>query len=162
MIQGSVKLKKKDSGGVSLKDVEFTITSSDGAEVATGKTDAKGELIFDGLLPDTYTIRETKTTAGNTLLKEPLEVTLPIRLSQAEVEEQKVDTSNGIKQGDSWYFYHPTYEITNEATMQLPTTGGWNSLKTYLPLIGGFALIVAASLYYLKKKKGLRIFQKKK
>lgn len=152
MIQGSVKLKKKDSGGVSLKDVEFTITSSGGAEVATGKTDAKGELIFDGLLPDTYTIRETKTTAGNTLLKEPLEVTLPIRLSQAEVEEQKVDTSNGIKQGDSWYFYHPTYEITNEATMKLPTTGGWNSLKTYLPLIGGFALIVAASLYYFKKK----------
>ena len=43
MIQGSVKLIKKDSKGKSLRDIEFVITSSDGAEVAKAKTDSAGE-----------------------------------------------------------------------------------------------------------------------
>ena len=68
-------------------------------------------------------------------------------------------TANAIKQGDTYYFYHPTYEITNDANLKLPTTGGF---KTYLPLIGGFALILAAVFYYFKKKKGILIFKKKK
>ncbi|MFR9098389.1 MAG: LPXTG cell wall anchor domain-containing protein [Anaerostipes hadrus] len=34
--------------------------------------------------------------------------------------------------------------------MKLPSTGGF---KTYLPLIGGFALILFAVFYYFKKKK---------
>lgn len=37
MIQGSIKLIKKDSNGRVLKDVEFVIQSSDGAEVAKAK-----------------------------------------------------------------------------------------------------------------------------
>ena len=99
MIQGSIKLIKKDSNGRVLKDVEFVIQSSDGAEVAKAKTDAAGEVTFDGLISDTYTITETKTTGGKTLLKEPITVTLPLTMSQAEVDKQNVDTSKAIKQG---------------------------------------------------------------
>lgn len=159
MIKGSIKLKKKDSKGKALKGVRFTIKDSDGKEVATKETDEKGELLFDDLLPDTYTITETKTASGKNLLKEPLVVTLPLSVTQAEVDKGNVDTSNAIKQGDTYYFYHPTYEIINDANLKLPTTGGF---KTYLPLIGGFALILAAVFYYFKKKKGILIFKKKK
>lgn len=150
MIKGSIKLKKKDSAGKALKGVWFTIKGSDGKEVASKETDEKGELLFDDLLPDTYTITETKTASGKNLLKEPLVVTLPLPVTQAEVDKGNVDTSNAIKQGDTYYFYHPTYEITNDANLKLPSTGGF---KTYLPLIGGFALILFAVFYYFKKKK---------
>lgn len=150
MIKGSIKLKKKDSAGKALKGVWFTIKDSDGKEVASKETDEKGELLFDDLLPDTYTITETKTASGKNLLKEPLVVTLPLSVTQAEVDKGNVDTSNAIKQGDTYYFYHPTYEITNDANLKLPSTGGF---KTYLPLIGGFALILFAVFYYFKKKK---------
>ena len=150
MIKGSIKLKKKDSAGKALKGVWFTIKDSDGKEVASKETDEKGELLFDDLLPDTYTITETKTASGKNLLKEPLVVTLPLSVTQAEVDKGNVDTSNAIKQGDTYYFYHPTYEITNDANLKLPSTGGF---KTYLPLIGGFALILFAIFYYFKKKK---------
>lgn len=149
MIKGSIKLKKKDSAGKALKGVWFTIKDSDGKEVASKETDEKGELLFDDLLPDTYTITETKTASGKNLLKEPLVVTLPLSVTQAEVDKGNVDTSNAIKQGDTYYFYHPTYEITNDANLKLPSTGGF---KTYLPLIGGFALILFAVFYYFKKK----------
>lgn len=150
MIKGSIKLKKKDSAGKALKGVWFTIKDSDGKEVASKETDEKGELLFDDLLPDTYTITETKTASGKNLLKELLVVTLPLSVTQAEVDKGNVDTSNAIKQGDTYYFYHPTYEITNDANLKLPSTGGF---KTYLPLIGGFALILFAVFYYFKKKK---------
>ena len=161
MIKGSIKLKKKDSKGKALKGVRFTIKDSDRKEVATKETDEKGELLFDDLLPDTYTITETKTASGKNLLKEPLVVTLPLSVTQAEVDKGNVDTSNAIKQGDTYYFYHPTYEITNDANLKLPTTGGFNNIKAYVPLIGGFALILAVVFYYFKKKKGIVIFRKK-
>ena len=101
------------------------------------------------------------TASGKNLLKEPLVVTLPLSVTQAEVDKGNVDTSNAIKQGDTYYFYHPTYEITNDANLKLPTTGGFNNIKAYVPLIGGFALILAVVFYYFKKKKGIVIFRKK-
>lgn len=150
MIQGSIKLIKKDSNGRVLKDVEFVIQSSDGAEVAKAKTDAAGEVTFDGLIPDTYTITETKTTGGKTLLKEPITVTLPLTMSQAEVDKQNVDTSKAIKQGSNYYFYHLTYEVSNDARLDLPKTGGWID---YLPLAGGMILILGGLFVYYRKKR---------
>ena len=151
MIQGSIKLVKKDSNGRALKDVEFEIHSSDGAQVAKAKTDAAGEITFDGLIPDTYTITETKTKEGKTLLKEPITATIPLTMSQAEVDKQKVDTSKAIKDGNTYYFYHMTYEVTNDARLDLPKTGGWTD---YLPLAGGMILILGGLFVYYRKKKG--------
>ena len=122
MIQGSIKLVKKDSNGRVLKDVEFVIHSSDGAQVAKAKTDAAGEITFDGLIPDTYTITETKTKEGKTLLREPITATIPLTMSQAEVDKQNVDTSKAIRDGNTYYFYHLTYEVSNDARLDLPKT----------------------------------------
>lgn len=150
MIQGSIKLIKKDSNGKALKNVEFVIKSSDGAEIAKAKTDSAGEVTFDGLIPDTYTITETKTISGNSLLKEPITVTLPLTMSQAEIDKQNVDTSKAIKQGSNYYFYHLTYEVTNDCTMILPKTGGWTD---NLPFAGGFILIIGGLFGYYRRRK---------
>lgn len=162
MIRGSVKLVKKDSSGKRLKGVEFTIEDSDGTKIASDTTNENGEVKFDGLLPDKYKITETKTVSGKTLLKEPIDVTIPMTVTQTEVDKGNIDTGNAIKQGNNYYFYHLTYEVSNDSTLKLPTTGGFNDIRTYLPLIGGSALILAAGFYYLKKKKGIKILKKKK
>ena len=150
MIQGSIKLVKKDSNGRVLKDVEFVIHSSDGAQVAKAKTDAAGEITFDGLIPDTYTITETKTKEGKTLLREPITATIPLTISQAEVDKQNVDTSKAIRDGNTYYFYHLTYEVSNDARLDLPKTGGWTD---YLPLAGGVILILGGLFMYYRKKR---------
>lgn len=150
MIQGSIKLVKKDSNGRVLKDVEFVIHSSDGAQVAKAKTDAAGEITFDGLIPDTYTITETKTKEGKTLLREPITATIPLTMSQAEVDKQNVDTSKAIRDGNTYYFYHLTYEVSNDARLDLPKTGGWTD---YLPLAGGVILILGGLFMYYRKKR---------
>lgn len=162
MIRGSVKLVKKDSSGKRLKGVEFTIEDSDGNKIASDITNENGEIKFDGLLPDKYKIIETKTQSGKTLLKEPINVTIPMTVTQSEVNDQNIDVSNAIHQGNNYYFYHLTYEVSNDSTLNLPSTGGFSNIKTYLPLIGGFVLILAAGFYYLKKKKGMKILKKKK
>ena len=150
MIQGSIKLVKKDSNGRVLKDVEFVIHSSDGAQVAKAKTDAAGEITFDGLIPDTYTITEAKTKEGKTLLREPITATIPLTMSQAEVDKQNVDTSKAIRDGNTYYFYHLTYEVSNDARLDLPKTGGWTD---YLPLAGGVILILGGLFMYYRKKR---------
>ena len=150
MIQGSIKLVKKDSNGRVLKDVEFVIHSSDGAQVAKAKTDAAGEITFDGLIPDTYTITETKTKEGKTLLREPITATIPLTMTQAEVDKQNVDTSKAIRDGNTYYFYHLTYEVSNDARLDLPKTGGWTD---YLPLAGGVILILGGLFMYYRKKR---------
>lgn len=150
MIQGSIKLVKKDSNGRVLKDVEFVIHSSDGAQVAKAKTDAAGEITFDGLIPDTYTITETKTKEGKTLLREPITATIPLTMSQAEVDKQNVDTSKAIRDGNTYYFYHLTYKVSNDARLDLPKTGGWTD---YLPLAGGVILILGGLFMYYRKKR---------
>ena len=82
-------------------------------------------------------------------------------VTQTEVNDQNIDVSNAIKQGNNYYFYHLTYEVSNDAKLNLPTTGGFNNIRTYIPLISGFVMILAAGFYYLKKKKGVVIFKKK-
>ena len=108
----------------------------------------EGEVIFDGLLPDTYTITETKTAVGKNLLKEPIIVTLPMMMSQAEVDKQNVDTSKAIKQGNDYYFYHLTYNVTNDSILDLPKTGGRTD---ELSFIGGIILILGG-LFLLHRK----------
>lgn len=44
-----------------------------------------------------------------------------------------------------------TYEVTNDARLDLPKTGGW---MDYLPLAGGMILILGGLFVYYRKKKG--------
>lgn len=111
---------------------------------------AAGEITFDGLIPDTYTITETKTKEGKTLLREPITATIPLTMSQAEVDKQNVDTSKAIRDGNTYYFYHLTYEVSNDARLDLPKTGGWTD---YLPLAGGVILILGGLFMYYRKKR---------
>lgn len=153
MNQGSILLKKKDDHGTALQGVTFVIEDSNGNKLATKQTDEKGEVKFENLLPDTYVITETKTIGGNSLLKEPIRVSFPMILTQTQVDQKSVDTKDAIHQGSKYYFYELTYEVENHSKMKLPTTGGWNSLKIYLPLLCGIGMVLAGLFTFLRKKK---------
>ena len=46
--------------------------------------------------------------------------------------------------------YHLTYEVSNDARLDLPKTGGWID---YLPLAGGMILILGGLFVYYRKKR---------
>ncbi|AIQ45579.1 hypothetical protein R70723_06450 [Paenibacillus sp. FSL R7-0273] len=65
-ILGSLKLTKVDQDNTAKKlaGAEFKLYSSSEVAVATGVTDANGEIVFNALKLGAYTLKETKAPAG--------------------------------------------------------------------------------------------------
>lgn len=118
-------------------------------ESTTVKTDSNGEITWDNLDQGEYQITEVQTVNGDTLLKDPINVTLPITMTDAEVKTYKADTSKGTFDTDyskKWFFYDATYEVTNDYTFKLPQTGGMGTWK--YGFIGvGIAVVLAGGLF---------------
>ena len=89
-------------------------------------TDANGELSWENLDQGEYTITEVKTATGHTLLKDAIHVTLPLTMTDAKAEASSCDTSKGTHDDKNgmWCFYEVLYEVTNEVSFKIPTTGG--------------------------------------
>ena len=153
---GSVKVLKTDEGtGKPLEGVEFTLKGENGLTL-TGKTDKNGELAFgvkngeSTLPPQKYTLTETKTADGHTLLKEPVEITLPLKLTKAEADAMGADTTKAKwdEENEVYRFFDLTYEVRNDATLRLPATG----YTGMVPGIAGAVAVVLLALAYLSFK----------
>ena len=120
----------------------FVLKNQENGQTVQKTTDANGEVLFAELLPGSYTVTEVKTRDGYSLLKEPIEITLPCKLTKEEAKEMEADTKKAVWYADAWYFYDLTYEVTDEAVLQLPVTGG-RGWPMWLGLIMGFGFITA-------------------
>lgn len=151
--QGSIKLIKKD-GNQKLKGVTFALAQEDGTTVATKTTDANGEVLFEDLDEGVYTVKETKTVKGHSLLSEPFKVTIPFTIKKDKATEKKVDVSKATLVGDTYYFYDLTYTIDNGKNLNLPKTG--QDTQSYLLVTLAMAAIVGTQCWIVtsKKRKG--------
>ncbi len=153
-ICGSVALAKVDSAGNPVGNVGFALYDADGNLCDDGQTYSDGSLVFENLLPGKYTIVETDTVDGMELLQEPLEVTVPLVLTEEEVasmEEQgiSVDTEDGILYDGSWYFYHLAYTVSDSWNFDLPSSGSTSgSMKTLL--LAGILLLLVVLLLLVR------------
>ena len=155
-INGSVTIKKFDSDGkTSLPGVTFEIKNSKGEVVGTATTDSKGEVVFKDLYPDVYTITETETVDGHSLLAEPFKVEVPTRVTEVYIRDHNVDQSKVIYDAadDIYYIHNFTYNVSNSATFEVPMTGESATLRTFIPLIIGFALILGAGILGIYRRK---------
>ena len=163
LIRGSINVLKLDEKtGKPIEGVEFTLTGEDGTKLVE-TTDANGEIHFgvdkktgrDTLLPQKYTLVETKSV-GTTILKDPIEIDLPLKLTEAEAEADGADTSKAKwdKDDEAFRFFDLTYEVSNDATLELPHTGS-NSLL--YGILAGIGIAALAGLYL-----GLRSRRRKK
>ena len=159
---GSIKVLKTDGDtGKQLEGAEFTLKGENGLTL-TGKTDKNGELVFgvrDGekiLPPQKYTLTETKTVNGHSLLKEPVEITLPLKLTKAEADAMGADTSKAKwdEENEVYRFFDLTYEVKNDAKLKLPATGAQGMIYG---IAGAVIMIVLTLLYlFIKGKKRRR------
>lgn len=154
LIHGSIKIKKYQADGkMPLEGAEFEIKNGEGEILQVKTTDKNGEIMFDQLYPDRYTITETKTVEGNTLLKEPLVVQIPGKVTAQEIKENNIDESKCIYDPieDVYYIYHYAYDITNHANFQIPMTGGRSGYEQFLFLVAGMILFAGAIVILMKK-----------
>ena len=157
LILGNVKIHKLDSDGKTpLEGVTFELRDSNDKLVDTQVSGNDGELVFKDIIPGKYIITETKTVPGHTLLKDPIELTVPMELTEKQIKDMGIAEGKYVSypESDKYYIYEFTYEVTNHATFQPPVTGGKISLGTYIPLLAGM-LILSGIVFeiFLKRKK---------
>lgn len=148
---GSISIiKYKGDGNGKLAGVTFTLSKPDGTLLDTQVTDASGKVKFS-LLPahdETYIVRETDTVNGYQLLAEPISVTLPLTLSQEELEARGADPDLAYHDEEAavWRFYDLSYEVRNGTVYDLPLTGakdsGWRTLIAAVCIVLAFGVLL--------------------
>lgn len=158
----ALTIRKKDSDGKLLSGAKFRLKGEDGS-VLFGVTDKKGECTFgkddegnNTLKPQKYVLTEEKTKEGYSLLAEPVEIELPVKLTRGEAINRSADISKAKwdEKNNVYRFYTVTCDINNDTVFTLPQTGANNNL--YAILAGILIFILGISLYFIRRKKKVK------
>lgn len=177
-----INLKKYEADGKTpIAGVEFEIKFLKQAIIPTSKmhpnfkrllkegestirhTDENGDVFFDNLDQGTYQITEIKTLDGNSLLKEPIIVTVPMTMTEQEANSYgNVDFTSAkedVNYSGKWYFYECLFEVTNNATFKMPMTGdngtwkyGFIGLGIIITIGTGFVICNTKNKKVMKRK----------
>lgn len=143
MAKGDAELTKKDvSTGQTLPDTGIRILDKDKKVIVEGRTDGKGQFIFQQLPIGKYYFQEFDTPTGYQLDETPMVF---------EIKEQgeivKCEMTNEMIPEE------PKKEkLPIKTTETLPQTG--ETINTTLSVLGIFILVVGTTAYiYLRKNK---------
>lgn len=158
LITGEVLIHKTDGNGKDLDGVAFRLERQDERQEAVeGVTAGGGKLEFKDLKPGTYILTEVSTENSDpenrhTLLAEPVTVTLPCKVPAGDIENTDTDArgKDVVYDGKDYYFYSLTYEISNEAMLKLPQTGGSAGV---LPVAAAALVLAAGGYLALRRRK---------
>ena len=170
-----INIRKLSEDGVTpLQGVEFELTfvkeSSSYTDLASpsytpllkqgesikGITDKDGYITWENLDQGEYQIVETKTRSDMTLLKDPINITLPITMTNKEALDSSAATDQGLfDEGytNLWYFYEATFEVTNNAKFKMPMTGDNGFWKFGFIGFGTIAVLGTGLIIFDKKGK---------
>lgn len=160
-----IDLTKKDANSkIGLNDAEFKLSDGTDKEIkfvvnngnvvvnenetlSTVTIDEEdGKLIIKGLPAGTYTLTETKSPAGYTLLTQPITIVINAKddgtFDSATIDGTPVTT--GVNNGMI------PVEVNNSKGFSLPSTGG---MGTYLFTIGGIVIMAGAAFALIAMKK---------
>ena len=171
-----IKIRKLSDNGTPLQGVEFELKfvkesepyTSDAdksyipllkqGETTKATTDANGYIVWQNLDQGEYQITETKTISGNTLLKDPINITLPITMTDKQAKDMSAATDNGQFDDytNKWYFYEATFEVTNSVKFIMPTTGANGVWRFIFFGFGTMAVLATELVIYDTKNKRTR------
>lgn len=110
-------------------------------------------FLFENLKPGTYTLTETFTPEGYQGLKEPVTIVIHEDGSiQVDGQDHESVLSPGAKNNQI------SLDITNQAKVPLPETGGIGRLGIYL--VGMIGCAFSIWYLFLKKKEGAAKYEK--
>ena len=171
-----IKIRKLSDDGKPLQGVEFELKfvkesesyTSDAdksyipllkqGETTKATTDANGYIVWQNLDQGEYQITETKTISGNTLLKDPINITLPITMTDKQAKDMSAATDQGQfdEYTNKWYFYEATFEVTNSVKFIMPTTGANGVWRFIFFGFGTMAVLATGLVIYDTKNKRTR------
>ena len=127
-------------------------------ESTEGTTDANGNITWSNLDQGEYQITEIQTVSGMTLLKDPIKITLPITMTdkQAKAMSAATDLGKFDNYTNKWYFYEATFDVTNNVSFKMPTTGADGVWKFIFFGFGTMAVLATGLIIYDSKNKKIR------
>ncbi|MEU2874123.1 SpaA isopeptide-forming pilin-related protein [Streptomyces olivoreticuli] len=149
---GGVQILKKDPGGDVLSGVAFTLLDDTGKEIASGKTNGDGQLVFKDFAAGVYRLKETSSgsplydvvadqdvivTAGQA---SPLTVIDPFK--PADLTVKKTDKSSGEPLAGAVINVTPDSGAGDTVTL---TTGKDGTAKAQLPVTSRSGTIYTAT-----------------
>lgn len=153
-VRGSIEVTKyKDDKKTKLKGVSFKLSDAEGNTVEVLTTGDDGIVLFENLMPGIYTITETKTADGCTLLKDPIVVDLPYPMEKAKADADGVDVKKAAEYDGFYYFFNLKYDVANDVTLNIPMTGYFDDWINYMGVAGAIALICMGIFILNNKKK---------
>ena len=154
-VPGSITIMKyKDNGTDPLPGVTFSLTDKNGTVLETLTTDGNGKVVFNGTRADgstyaiditgaPYSVTETATVSGYSLLAESIQVDMPLKSSVLNASYTGTSRTLTYTSGTYYYYYDVTYNVNNQAAIVMPSAGTSNTLPPYA-LIGGGIILFAA------------------
>lgn len=156
LYRGSIRLVKYESGTETpLAGVSYRLEGAETGEIYRGTTDEDGEVFWENLAPQHYVLTELKTAEGMSLLKEPVQITLPLTLTAGQAESESADIGQAVwdPAADAWCFYDLTYEIRDDANLSMPAAGA-GGRAVWIPAAAGAAFVAAGIFLFWRRKRG--------
>lgn len=149
---GSLAIHKISSANNQpLSGVAFELKGENGF-ISKRITDEDGNILFDDLTPQTYTLTEIATVYGYTLLPQPIQIQIPLTLSETELKNHGLKPEDGFwsEANQCYYFYNLSKTIENSPAFTLTDTGR----NDFYVISVTFAILIASAftLCYLKRK----------
>lgn len=152
--RGSITVQKYDEDGTTpLQGVKFKLAGSETGEVFTGTTDADGRIIFHELIPQHYILTEISAAAGKNLMKDDIDIAVPIEMSYEEINASGADVKKAVwdEAAQTYCFYESTYKVTNQAVFDMPMAGG-NTKILYAGMAAAFGFLCVGVFLAFKRR----------
>ncbi len=153
--RGFVVIQKYDTdGSMPLQGVGFKLVGTETGETFTGFTDADGKLVFENLVPQHYTLTETSTVDGHALLKDTIEITLPLEMTEDEINKSGADIDKAVwdEAAQAYCFYEAAYEISNKPSIDMPMSGG-NTRMLYAGMAAAIGFVCSGVFLTLRLRR---------
>lgn len=158
-------VKYKQDGKTPLAGVVYELKDHSGKVVGKQTTDEKGVVHFKDLYPDVYTVTEVSAPNGYTLLKEPITVNCPMRVTDDDITRLGIDRKNVIfdpvnpddTDDDIYYVLSQTFNVSNDWNFAMPRSGAMITAKRFIPIACGMVVLMGATCVVFFKKKKKRI-----
>ena len=158
-------VKYKQDGKTPLAGVVYELKDHSGKVVGKQTTDSKGVVHFKDLYPDVYTVTEVSAPNGYTLLKEPITVNCPMRVTDDDITRLGIDRKNVIfdpvnpddPDDDIYYVLSQTFNVSNDWNFDMPRSGAMITAKRFIPIACGMVVLMGVTCVVFFKKKKKRI-----
>ena len=154
--KGSISVVKKDANDntTPIAGAKYKLVGQTDGKTYTGTTDANGKVSWSNLIPQNYTLTELSTPDGYSLLKDNVNVKIPMELTLDEINKSGADIKKSVfdETSQMYCFYDLSYTIGESVTPPFPSTGADQHLL-FLLLIGALAVTGTGAILFMKKSK---------